>query len=35
MLVDTSEGSKQNSKKALEELGGEKAFFSKHGTGEK
>jgi hypothetical protein len=34
ILVETSEESKQNSKKALEELGGEKAFFSKQGTGD-
>ena len=34
LLLDTSEESKQNSRAALEQLGGEQAFYGKQGAAE-
>jgi len=34
LLLDTSEESKQNSRAALEQLGGEQAFYGKQGVAE-
>lgn len=34
LMVDTSKQSKEHSKEALKELGGEKAFYGKQGAGE-
>jgi hypothetical protein len=34
LCVDTSEDSKEKSRQALKELGGEEAFYGKQGKGE-